>query len=85
MNGSFEIKGITGDQRQFESLDMPDRFSADGDKSLPFIYAVERLGVWAFVDSILNDTEISPSFYDGMKVQEVIESVLGTNLSAIDG
>jgi hypothetical protein len=46
------------------------------DEANPYHVISQFRGDYLFIDSILEDRQISPSFYDGLKAQEVIEAAI---------
>lgn len=42
---------------------------------------VQSIGTRLFIDSILADQPVTPGFYEGMKVQEVIEAAFESDRS----
>jgi predicted dehydrogenase len=71
---SAEIYGIRDDEKDFHLLPVPIRLHEDIDEENPFQIRSQFSGVYLFIDSIHKDNPITPSFYDGLKAQEVIEA-----------
>ena len=59
---------------EFHPLPIPARILAGVDKANPYHVISQFLGNYLFIDSILEDRPISPSFIDGLKAQEVIDA-----------
>ena len=71
------VRGITGEEKQLRILDIPVAMSEGLDLRNPLDpFYKQAVGPRLFVDSIIEDKQISPSFYDGWKVQEVIDAAL---------
>ena len=79
MAGS-SVRGVHGDQKQFEELPVPADLLAGIDPSEPGMSMLRRVfteqpaGCRAFVDAILSDAPATPSFHDGLEVQKVLEA-----------
>ena len=71
---SAEIRGVRDGEKEFRPLPVPDRILEGVDKANPFHVISQFTGDYLFIDSILQDQPISPSFYDGLKAQEVIDA-----------
>ena len=78
--GSAEIRGARRDEGEYRTLYVPDRLWGDVDRNQSLIgqlielYTKGSVGNRLFIDAILEDKPISPSFYEGFKVQEVIDA-----------
>ena len=73
----FEIVGFRQGMEQAEMLAIPDDLLGGTDVHAPFdLFKKLPVGPRQFVDAILNDKPIAPNFYDGYKVQRVIEAAL---------
>ena len=59
------------DENQFVELPIPDRFKTQG-------HDLRQNTVRQFVDAIVNDEEMSPSFEDGLRNQRVIDAVVAS-------
>ncbi len=71
---SAEIRGVRDGEKEFCLLPVPNRLSEGVDRENPFDIRSQFTGVYLFVDSVLEDKTITPSFYDGLKAQEVIDA-----------
>jgi predicted dehydrogenase len=76
---SAEIRGIRDGEKEFSLLSVPDRLLEGVDRKNPFDIRSQFTGVYLFVDSVLEDRAITPSFYDGLKAQEVIDAAKKSN------
>lgn len=73
----FEIVGFCQGMEQAEMLAIPNDLLGGTDIYAPFdVFKKSVAGPRQFVDAILNDKPITPNFYDGYKVQRVIEAAL---------
>ena len=94
-NGSLELnvnyfgvdegvsfQGARLQDKQFQPLEIPASY---GSFKAPFdwfnILARQSVGCRAWVDAILDDRPVTPSFYDGLKAQQVIEAALVSHQS----
>ena len=76
---SAEIRGARVGEKEFSLLPIPDRILEGVDKANPFHVISQFAGDYLFIDSILQDQQVSPSFYDGLKAQEVIDAAKESN------
>jgi predicted dehydrogenase len=82
-----ELRGIQDSGQQYEELPTPDEMWGDVDRSLRFItrflkcFEEQSIGDRMFVDAILEDRPVAPSFYDGLKVQEVMDAAIESHES----
>jgi predicted dehydrogenase len=71
------IRGARHNEEQFGRLAIPDELRKNLDEGeLLDPYSKQSVGPRLFIDAILEDRPVSPDFYDGMKVQEVIDAAL---------
>jgi predicted dehydrogenase len=70
---SAEIRGARDGEEEFRLLPTPDRVLAGVDEANPYHAISQFWGDFLFIDGILDDRPISPSFFDGLKAQEVID------------
>jgi len=74
------IHGARGDSQRFEMLPVPDALWGDVERSNSFsalfsgVFLKQSVADRQFIDAILDDQPVAPSFYDGLKAQEVIEA-----------
>jgi predicted dehydrogenase len=71
---SAEIHGAPADEDEFRPLPIPDRLLEGVDRENPYHLLSQFRGDYLFIDAILEDRSLSPSFYDGLKAQEVIDA-----------
>jgi predicted dehydrogenase len=71
---STEIRGERDGEEGFRLLPIPDRVLAGVDEANPYHVISQFQGTYLFIDSILADRPVSPSFLDGLKAQEVIDA-----------
>jgi len=76
---SAEIRGVRDGKKEFRLLSVPDRLLEGLDSKNPFDIRSQFTGVYLFIDSILEDKPITPSFYDGYKAQKVIDAAKESN------
>ncbi|HMN27595.1 MAG TPA: Gfo/Idh/MocA family oxidoreductase [Caldilineaceae bacterium] len=71
------IRGVRHDQRQFEALPIPDHIWGEVDHADPMgVFTKQPAGDRYFIDAILADQPVTPSFRDGAAVQSVIDAAL---------
>jgi predicted dehydrogenase len=76
------IRAIRHDQTQWQTLTVPDALMAGVKRALPAIdqffaaFKEQSIGDRLFIDSILTGQSVVPSFFDGLRVQEVIDAAL---------
>ena len=74
------LQGARAEEQQLGSLSIPDELWAGVDPATPADVNVRHsVGDRAFVDAIVDDRPITPSFYDGWKVQQVIEAAFAAH------
>ena len=83
---AWTVRGLQGKETEFQDIPIPEEFmrGSDPEPSLNQIvqtFMVQSIGTRLFIDSILADQPVTPGFYDGMKVQEVIEAALESDRS----
>jgi predicted dehydrogenase len=72
-----DIIGVRTGSESTEILPVPDEYYGETDRSdLWQIFRQESLGPRAFINAILDDRPVTPSFYDGWQTQRVIEAAL---------
>jgi predicted dehydrogenase len=71
---SAEIRGLPAGEDEFRPLPIPDRLLEGVDRENPYHLTSQFGGDYRFVDAILEDRPLSPSFYDGFKAQQVIDA-----------
>jgi predicted dehydrogenase len=80
-----EVRGARAEEKPFETLAVPDRLWEGVDRTLPFgdlfsaIFCQQAVGDRAFIDAILRGQPVTPSLYDGFKVQQVIDAAIASH------
>ncbi len=86
VNGGLALHGARQVADQFEPLAVPDELWGDSDGSRSYI---PRLNAYftqapvadrAFIDAIIGDRPVTPNFYDGFKVQQVIDAAIAAHV-----
>jgi predicted dehydrogenase len=76
------LRGARADEDRLTEIAIPAEFWAGVDPSDPGAASRSHsVGDRAFLDAILDDTTVEPSFYDGWQVQRVIEAAFGADAS----
>ena len=76
------MQGIRQGEERFQDLAVPDELWGDVNRNQPPIMQIveactkQPIGDRQFVDAILDDLPVTPSFYDGLKAQEVIDAAI---------
>lgn len=84
LNGAA-VRGARRGEPRLQPLPIPEDLLGTVDPGKPFIYqmverlTVEPVGDRLFIDAILADQPLAPSFYDGWKAQQVIQAALDSN------
>jgi len=61
----------------FQKMEVPDSYWGSVKRSDPWgVFTQQPVGCRAFVNAILEDRPVTPTFYDGYKAQEVIGAAL---------
>ena len=76
-----KFRGVRHGEEQFRDLEIPDAFYENINKGGEMfdVFIKQSAGPRLFVEAIVEDRPITPNFYDGLKVQEVIDSALESN------
>lgn len=83
----YEICLARPDDQPVQRLTIPDSFFGSIDPSAPMVTQLEQqfsrqaVGPRLFIDSIVQDKEVAPNFYDGYRVQQVIDAALESHRS----
>lgn len=71
------IRGVRQGEPLLRKLAIPAEFLGGVNPTDPFEVLVKHpVGPRHFVDAILHDLPVSPSFYDGLKVQEIVDAAI---------
>jgi len=77
-----EVRGARSDEDRLKPLLIPDSIWEGVDQSNSWeVFNKQSVGDRQFIDAILKDQPISPNFYDGWKVQEVIDAAIESHQS----
>ena len=85
MKDGYRLVGAKRSEDTLQELRIPEDMLAGVDPEDPVMEQLQQVftkhsaGCRAFVDAILEDCEVSPSFVDGLRAQEVIEAALLSN------
>ena len=80
--GKAEIRGARQDEPELKQLPIPDEFLQGVDPAAALLdqwmaaFQHQSIGVRLFIDGIVEDRIIAPSFYDGWKTQQVIDAAI---------
>lgn len=78
--GGAEIRGMRSDEAQMKPLPIPDELWGEVNPESPLDVLVKHpTGARLFIDAILDDRPLSPNFFDGFKVQEVIDAAIASD------
>jgi predicted dehydrogenase len=71
------IRAARSSEEAFQTLTVPDSYWVNASRSDLFgIFTSQSVGSRLFVDAILEDRPVTPSFYDGYKAQQVVDAAL---------
>jgi predicted dehydrogenase len=71
------IQAARSSEATLQTLAVPESYWGDVSRTDPFeVFTKQSAGARQFLDAILEDRPISPSFYDGYKAQQVIDAAL---------
>ncbi len=73
----IEVRGIRQGERSLQRLDVPAALWGDAERNRVWsIFEKQTAGARQFIDAIIADEPLTPNFYDGLKVQQVIDAAL---------
>ncbi len=76
------VRGARSGDERFLPLQVPASYLDDSSWSDPFgFFATQPVGSRAFIDAIMENRPITPDFYDGFKVQQVIDAAFQSHTS----
>ena len=85
VDAKVSLQGAHQDTDRFSPLTIPDELWGGVDLTKSYIprinefFATEPVADRAFIDAILDDRPIAPNFYDGYKVQQVIDAAIASH------
>lgn len=69
-------------EERFQKLEVPASYWGDVNRSEPFgVFTHQPVGCRTFIDAILENRPVAPTFYDGYKAQQVITAALEAHRS----
>jgi predicted dehydrogenase len=80
-----EMRGARHEEKRFAVLSVPDHLWGDVDQGAPFIeqwlevFRKQPVGDRLFIDAVLADRPVTPSFYEGFKAQEVMDAAIASH------
>ena len=78
----YSVRGARSDEDTYQELVIPEELLAGVDVNasvmdqLLQVFRTQSVGTRHFVDAIIQDQPVSPTFYDGLKAQEVIDAAI---------
>jgi predicted dehydrogenase len=81
----YVVRGARKDEDHIRPMTIPDEIIHGVNQSLPLIqhmmalFSTQSIGTRLFIDAILQDLELTPSFRDGLEAQKVIDAALESN------
>lgn len=81
----YVIRGAKGNEEKIRPLTIPADLLNGIDPATPVFeqlmqpFMTQSVGTRLFIDAIVNDWPLSPSFHDGLKAQAVIEAAIAAN------
>lgn len=85
VDGQMALHGARQDEDRFQTLAVPDELWGAVDRSKGYIgrvnqfFVTEPAGDRQWIDAIVEDRPVVPSFYDGYKVQAVIDAAIASH------
>ena len=85
VDAKVSLQGARQDTDRFSPLTIPDELWGGVDLTKSYIprinefFATEPVADRAFIDAILDNRPIAPNFYDGYKVQQVIDAAIASS------
>jgi len=82
MKDGYQLQGLQSGVEEFNQIEIPAEIWEGIDRTQGIIGEITQLSqsrsinTRRFIDAIRQDLEIEPSFYDGMKVQKIIDAAL---------
>ena len=76
------IQGMSHSEEEFHNIAIPPEYWSGLDKPVFDLdgwqqqFCNQPVGLRLFIDAILEDKEVTPSFFDGLKAQEVVDAAL---------
>ena len=71
------IHAARKDDEKFQTLEVPASYWGNVNRSEPWeVFTQQSVGCRAFIDAIVENRPVTPTFYDGYKAQQVIEAAL---------
>jgi len=81
-NAGVELRGARHNDEHVEILPVPDSIWKGADKNdMWSVFSTQSVGARQFIEAILEDWPVSPNFYDGWKVQAVIDAAIESHRS----
>lgn len=78
--GGAVVRGARDGDEAFGMLEVPNTLWGDAESpKFPDLFTRHSLGPRGFIDAILEGGQATPSFYDGLKAQEVIDAALASH------
>jgi predicted dehydrogenase len=74
--GGGEIRGIRRGEKDFHVIEIPHELWGANEANVPFDIFKMSTADAAFIDAILSDRIVEPTFLDGYKVQQVIDAAI---------
>lgn len=72
-----EVHGARRGEAVFRMLPIPDQLWGDTDRANPLgVFESQPVGDRLLIDAILENRTVVPSFYDGLKTQEIIDAAI---------
>ncbi|MEP7356207.1 MAG: Gfo/Idh/MocA family oxidoreductase [Anaerolineales bacterium] len=76
------IRAARSSETTFQTLVVPDSYWVDASRADLFgIFTTQAVGSRLFVEAILENRPVTPSFYDGYKAQQVVDAALESHRS----
>lgn len=80
-----ELRGVREGEEEWRTLEVPNDLWEGVDRSGPFVeqsfdvFRKQSIGDRLFIDAIIEDRPVTPNFFDGWKVQQVIDAAIASH------
>jgi predicted dehydrogenase len=82
-----EIRGMQNDEQEFRTLSIPEHIlegvapTQTVFEQLIEVFTKQSVGDRLFIDAILRDGPVFPTFHEGLKAQEIINAAIASHRS----
>jgi hypothetical protein len=83
----YSVRGLRNGDAEFQEIPIPDEYLQGTERNASLyeqftrIFVEQSIGPRLFIECILENRPVKPGFFEGVKVQEVIEAALESDRS----